>query len=134
MLNQEGFMQAIAGQPAIDATLRNALSSFADKPMNEVLKVPEPDIAVLLTTRYIYPRDGDPPRFSEVRVFYKGDVQLVTWQYVDQYNYALDRRDLQVIDLGEITVTREADNISVTVELIPPEGYAKRSHTFNLQA
>ncbi len=97
----------------------------------ETIKLVDPDTAVMLSTRGEYAGGGGTAKFSQVRVWRKGQLLLQEWQY--KYSYGSDRWDLLVRDIGEVKLTESAEGTDVEVELIGGVDQRNRSVSFTFK-
>jgi len=97
------------------STLFDFLLNFS-KYIEEV-KVVEPDIAVIQTSRSEWGGSGGIGYFDQITVYFYGQTEMEEWQWRDRYSASRDRWDLRIHGIGQVKI--EADDIvEVRVELI----------------
>lgn len=97
------------------------------------VKVVEPEVVFVLTTRSQWAGSSGIARFSQVHVYFHGQSEMEEWQYRDQFSADRDNYRHNIHAVGEVQVSKENDKINLRVELINGEEYQNLQHAFLLE-
>lgn len=116
-----------------EATVSPALRSyFKDGSFSiEEMKILGPEAAVFRSTRGHYPSNGGTAKWSQVRLWYKGQIQLQEDQY--KFSWGADRWDLMVIGILSVTETLQDNKVTFKVELKAPDRFVDRFIYFTFE-
>ena len=89
-----------------------------------------PDIAIILSRRNDYSGGGGVARYNSLHAYYKGNSQIMEWQYADKWSSSNDRRNLMILDIGTCRVSDKEGKINILIKCIPPDGYQSRYVSF----
>ena len=109
--------------------LRNQLVKYAK---NKVLKVVNPNLAVVATERSEWGSSGGIGYWDQVRVLYGNQEQMQEWNWRHRFDSDLDKPELVIHDIGKVEVIEKDGGVVVEVEITNVR-HPSRKATFAFQ-
>src|SRR3989344_5665651 len=88
------------------------------------------DTVIVVSYYYDYSSGGGVARDSILTIFHRGMKKEQQWRYSDKWSHQKDRRDLQLLSIGEVKFSYlPTGNGGMRFEItcIPPKGYNNRT-------
>ncbi len=129
-LQHEQYVNEALDSLTVSEVNRQALIAFCEgEGLWSGLTVVSPDLVIAHGERHSYGGSGGVAMYSDVRVWYKGQVAHKEWQWRDSRSASNDRPNLFINGIGHVKTKTKDGNVEINIELLNRNG-GNRHTTF----